>query len=45
MKKEGATQVKANKDKTLDRLSRLQGQVRGVAGMVEADRYCIDILA
>lgn len=37
--------MKANKDKTLHRLSRLEGQVRGVAGMVEADRYCMDILA
>ena len=37
--------VKTNKDRTLDRPSRLEGQVRGVAGMVEADRYCMDILA
>jgi DNA-binding FrmR family transcriptional regulator len=37
--------VKTNKDKTLDRLSRLEGQVRGVVWMVEADRYCMDILA
>jgi len=37
--------MKANKDKTLDRLSRLEGQVRGVAKMVETDRYCMDILA
>lgn len=37
--------MKANKDKTLDRLARLEGQVRGVARMVEADRYCLDILA
>lgn len=37
--------MKANKDKILDRLSRLEGQVRGVAGMVQADRYCMDILA
>ena len=36
--------MKANKDKTLDRLSRLEGQVRGVAQMVEEDRYCMDIL-
>ena len=36
--------MKANKEKTLDRLSRLEGQVRGVAKMVEADRYCMDIL-
>jgi len=26
------------------RLSRIEGQVRGIAGMVEADRYCVDIL-
>ena len=28
----------------LSRLSRIEGQVRGVARMVESDRYCIDIL-
>ncbi len=37
--------MKKNREKMLDRLSRLEGQVRGVAGMVEADRYCMDILA
>ncbi|MEL6452742.1 MAG: metal-sensitive transcriptional regulator [Pseudomonadota bacterium] len=37
--------MKANKEKTLDRLSRLEGQVRGVATMVESDLYCIEILA
>ena len=37
--------MKAKKEKTLDRLSRLEGQVRGIAKMVEADRYCMDILA
>lgn len=26
------------------RLARIEGQVRGVARMVEEDRYCIDIL-
>ena len=26
------------------RLHRVEGQVRGIAGMVEQDRYCIDIL-
>ena len=26
------------------RLSRIEGQVRGIARMVEEDRYCIDIL-
>jgi DNA-binding FrmR family transcriptional regulator len=28
----------------LNRLSRIEGQVRGVARMVEDGRYCIDIL-
>ena len=28
----------------MNRLSRIEGQVRGVAKMVEDDRYCIDIL-
>ena len=34
----------ASKDDLLKRLRRIEGQVRGVAGMVEEDRYCIDIL-
>jgi len=28
----------------LKRLSRIEGQVRGIARMVEEDRYCIDII-
>jgi DNA-binding FrmR family transcriptional regulator len=28
----------------LKRLSRISGQVRGVAGMIEQDRYCVDVL-
>ena len=28
----------------LKRLSRIEGQVRGLARMVEEDRYCIDIV-
>lgn len=28
----------------LNRLRRIEGQVRGVAQMVEDDRYCVDIL-
>lgn len=32
------------KSKLANRLSRIEGQVRGVARMVEEDRYCIDIL-
>lgn len=30
--------------KLLARLSRIEGQVRGIARMVEEERYCIDIL-
>ena len=30
--------------KLLTRLARIEGQVRGIARMVEEDRYCIDIL-
>lgn len=26
------------------RLARIEGQVRGIAGMIENDRYCIDVL-
>ena len=29
---------------TINRLNRISGQVRGIAQMVEDDRYCIDIL-
>ncbi len=32
------------KSSCLKRLKRIEGQVRGVAGMVEGDRYCIDIV-
>ncbi len=30
--------------KLTTRLARIEGQVRGIARMVEEDRYCIDIL-
>ena len=33
-----------HKNDVLKRISRAEGQVRGVAKMVEADKYCIDIL-
>lgn len=33
-----------HKKALLSRLKRIEGQVRGVAKMVEDDRYCIDIL-
>lgn len=34
----------ADKDALLKRLRRIEGQVRGVAGMVSEDRYCIDVV-
>ena len=33
-----------DKEKLLKRLARIEGQVRGVAKMVDEDRYCIDVL-
>jgi len=42
---DGATRgYTADKDAVLKRLRRIEGQVRGVAGMVEDDRYCIDVV-
>jgi CsoR family transcriptional regulator, copper-sensing transcriptional repressor len=34
----------ATKDQLQKRLKRIEGQVRGVQGMVEDDRYCIDVI-
>ena len=42
-----ATQTRgytATKQQLLGRLNKIEGQVRGVAKMVEEDRYCIDIV-
>jgi CsoR family transcriptional regulator, copper-sensing transcriptional repressor len=33
-----------NRKELLDRLRRIEGQVRGVQRMVEEDQYCLDIL-
>jgi DNA-binding FrmR family transcriptional regulator len=33
-----------SKAAVLKRLSRIEGQVRGLARMVEEDRYCIDVV-
>ncbi len=32
------------KEDILKRLSRIEGQVRGISRMVEEDRYCIEVL-
>jgi DNA-binding FrmR family transcriptional regulator len=34
----------ATKEQLLARLARIKGQIRGIEGMVQDDRYCIDIL-
>ncbi len=35
---------KPNKQKILRRLKILEGQVRGLQEMIEADKYCIDVI-
>ena len=32
------------KPKVVNRLNRIEGQVRGITRMVEDDRYCVDVL-
>lgn len=36
--------VQPDKVNLLKRLARIEGQVRGIGGMVSNDRYCVDIL-
>ncbi len=40
------TKCRSNEEKRLliNRLNRLEGQIRGIRGMVEKDAYCPDIL-
>jgi DNA-binding FrmR family transcriptional regulator len=35
---------RTDKPRLINRLNRVEGQVRGIARMVEQDRYCLDIL-
>jgi DNA-binding FrmR family transcriptional regulator len=35
---------RTNKVQLRNRLSRIEGQVRGIAKMVDEDRYCVDVL-
>ena len=32
------------KEQIMNRLKRIEGQVRGIQNMIENDRYCVDIL-
>jgi DNA-binding FrmR family transcriptional regulator len=34
----------ASKEQLLQRLARVEGQIRGISRMVDDDRYCIDIV-
>ena len=36
--------ARANKPALATRLNRIEGQVRGIAKMIDEDRYCIDVL-
>ncbi|QKY68797.1 metal-sensing transcriptional repressor [Lentibacillus sp. CBA3610] len=36
--------TEAEKQAVINRLKRIEGQVRGIEKMVEDDRYCVDIL-
>ena len=36
--------MKLEKDATIRRLNRIEGQVRGISRMIEEERYCMDIL-
>lgn len=39
-----STMQQKTKTSCLKRLGRIEGQVRGIARMVDEDRYCIDVL-
>ena len=39
-----STSYAADKERILNRLRRMEGQVRGVHKIVEGDQYCIDVL-
>ena len=36
--------MKMDKDSTIKRLNRIEGQVRGISRMITEERYCIEIL-
>lgn len=39
-----STSYAADKTKILNRLRRMEGQLRGIQKMVEEDQYCVDVL-
>lgn len=43
-KKPAIPRTHDEKEKLINRLKRIEGQVRGLQKMIEEDRYCIDVL-
>lgn len=41
---DGKSRTEEEKQALLNRLRRIEGQVRGVQGMIDKDAYCVDIL-
>lgn len=39
-----STAYASDKERILNRLRRMEGQVRGIHKMVEGDQYCVDVL-
>jgi CsoR family transcriptional regulator, copper-sensing transcriptional repressor len=44
LERKHSLQTNDDKQLVLNRLKRIEGQVRGIQKMVEDDRYCVDIL-
>lgn len=40
----GKVRAEDEKQVLLNRLRRIEGQVRGIQGMIERDAYCVDVL-
>ncbi|WP_240376230.1 metal-sensing transcriptional repressor [Bacillus piscicola] len=38
------SRVQPNKENLLNRLRRIEGQVKGIHNMIDNDRYCVDVL-
>jgi DNA-binding FrmR family transcriptional regulator len=43
-KRPAVPRTEMEKEKLINRLKRVEGQVRGLQKMIEEDRYCIDVL-
>jgi DNA-binding FrmR family transcriptional regulator len=43
-RKKAVPRTEEERTRLVHRLNRIEGQIRGIRGMLEEDRYCIDIL-